>query len=250
MFQNWMPFFGHSSGWSGTAVQTERTMYLIAGTAETFTNLRQTDPMRMGGTFARCVAVPSSALLSMARRTADATGWREIPGYDGAYQISWEGQVRTWRWRGTHYLKEPKLLVQFVRKPRGNNKRSARRYVKLTDPQGRTKDVAVIRLMVEVWFGGYPPGKVAYHKNGNTADHCYTNIGFITPRELGKLTGAKSRRMPVAKVNKAGEVVAFYSSARKAAKANHMSYQAVLDRCHGKIKKPFAIDGYTYRFEK
>ena len=39
-------------------------------------------------------------------------------------------------------------------------------------------------------------------------------------------------------------------SARAAAKANHMSYQTVLDRCHGKVKKPFALDGYTYQFDK
>lgn len=186
----------------------------------------------------------------MPRLNPDATGWRDIPGYDGAYQISWEGQVRTWRWRGDHFLKEPKLLAQYIRKPRGKARRSARRYVKLTDPSGRAKEVAVIRLMVEVWFGGYPPGKVAYHKNGDTTDHCYTNIGFIEPRKLGQLTGAKAKRQPVAKVNEAGEVVDLYPSARKAAKANHMSYQAVIDRCHGKIKKPFALDGHTYRYEK
>ena len=176
--------------------------------------------------------------------------WRDIPGYAGAYQISWEGQVRTWRWRGSHYLKEPKLLSQYIRKAHGERRRSNRRYVKLTDPDGKSKEVAVIRLMVEVWLGGYPPGKVAYHKNGDTTDHCYTNIGFIEPRKLGQLTGAKAGRQPVAKVNEAGEVVAIYPSARKAAKANHMSYQAVIDRCHGKIKKPFALDGHTYRYEK
>lgn len=196
------------------------------------------------------MAALSSALHPMARLDPDATGWRDIPGYDGAYQISWEGQVRTWRWRGDHFLKEPRLLVQYIRKPRGKARRSARRYVKLTDPSGRAKEVAVIRLMVEVWFGGYPPGKVAYHKNGDTTDHCYTNIGFIEPRKLGQLTGAKAKRQPVAMVNEAGEVVAIYPSARKAAKANHMSYQAVIDRCHGKIKKPFALDGHTYRYEK
>ncbi len=35
----------------------------------------------------------------------------------------------------------------------------------------------------------------------------------------------------------------------KAVKANHMSYQTVLDRCHGKVKDPFALDGFTCRFE-
>lgn len=185
----------------------------------------------------------------MARLDPGATGWRNIPGYDGAYQISWEGQVRSWRWRGDHFVKEPKILTQFIRKPRGGARRSARRYVKLTDSQGRSREVAVIRLMVVTWFGGYPPGKVAYHKNGDLTDHCYTNIGFATPRELGRMTGGKASRRPVAKVNAAGEIVAYYPSARKAAKANHMSYQTVLDRCNGKVKKPFALDGHTYRFD-
>lgn len=183
-------------------------------------------------------------------RPLDTSEWRDIPGYDGAYQISWEGHVRTWRWRGTHWLKEPKLLTQYTRKPSGKRRRSGRRYVKLTDANGKARGVAVLRLMVEVWFGGYPKGMVAYHKNGDLTDHCYTNIGFTTPRKLGQMTGAKSGRIPVAKVNAKGEVVEIYPSARKAAKANHMSYQAVLDRCNGKIKRPFALDGHTYRFEK
>lgn len=175
--------------------------------------------------------------------------WRDIPGYDGAYQISWSGQVRTWRWRGSHYLKEPKMLTQYIRQKRGKGRKSNRCYVKLTDSNGNAKEVAVIRLVVEIWLGGYPPGKVAYHKNGNLMDNSAGNIGFITPRQLGKITGAKSGRMPVAKVAQDGNVVEIYPSARKAAKANHMSYQTVLDRCHNKVKKPFALDGYTYRFD-
>ena len=130
----------------------------------------------------------------MARRI-DTNQWRDISGYDGAYQISWEGQVRTWRWRGSHYMEEPKLLKQYVRR-HGKSKIRRRCYVKLTDAKGKSKEVAVMRLMVEVWFGGYPPGKTAYHKNGNFRDHCYTNIGFATPRELGMMFGAKAGRMP------------------------------------------------------
>lgn len=177
------------------------------------------------------------------------TDWRDIPGYDGAYQLSRGGQVRTWRHRGGQFLKEPKLLTPYLRKPRANRKRSARLYVKLTDANGNAKEVALMRLMVEVWLGGYPPGMVAYHKNGNTRDFDMYNIGFITPRKPGKATGSKATRRPVAKVNEAGETVAFYPSARAAARANHMSYQAVIDRCHGKVKKPFALDGHTYRFD-
>ncbi len=178
----------------------------------------------------------------------DTNAWRDIPGYGGAYQVNFEGQIRTWRWRGEHWLKEPRLLTQYVRKPRGKSRRSGRRYVKLTDAGGKSREVAAIRIMADVWLGGCPPGKVAYHKNGVLTDHHYNNIGFATPQKLGQMTGAKSGRKPVAKVDERGEIVEYYPSARTAAKANHMSYQTVLDRCNGKVKKPYALDGHTYQF--
>lgn len=177
--------------------------------------------------------------------------WRDIPGYDGAYQISWEGKVRTWRWRGDRFLKNPKLMTPYVRKPRGKDKkRSPRQYVKLTDREGVSREVDVMGLMVNVWLGGCPEGKVPYHKNGITSDHCASNIGFLTSKELGRLTSAKAGRIPVAKVAPNGEIVAWYPSARAAARANNMSYQTVLDRCNGKIKKPYALDGHTYIFDR
>lgn len=58
----------------------------------------------------------------------------------------------------------------------------------------------------------------------------------------------RSRRRPVAKIDSAGNVIAVYSSAREAARANFMSYQAVLDRCNGKVQKPYVLDGFTYQF--
>lgn len=175
--------------------------------------------------------------------------WRDIPGYDGAYQISRMGDVRSWRWRG-RCSKKPHLLTQYKRQPRGNGHRSNRYYVKLTTPDGKAREVAVIGIMVDVWLGGRPPGMVAYHRNGDLADNCLHNIAFATPKELGTKTGAQSSRRPVAKVDKSGEVVSVYPSARAAARANHMSYQTVLDRCNGKVKNPYALDGHDYRFEK
>ncbi|MBO3280033.1 hypothetical protein [Intestinimonas butyriciproducens] len=127
--------------------------------------------------------------------------------------------------------------------------RSGSYIVKLTSADGKTREAAVLGLMVDTWLGGRPPGMVAYHRNGDLADHCLTNIAFTTRRSLGKKTGANAARRPVVKITPAGEVVEAYPSARAAAKANHMSYQAVLDRCNGKVKKPFALDGYDYRFE-
>lgn len=175
--------------------------------------------------------------------------WRDIPGYNGAYQINRMAEVRCWKWRGRR-TKVPHFLAQYRKKSRGNGRRSGRYFFKLTGPDGKAREVAVIGLMVDVWLGGRPPGKVAYHRNGDLADSCLHNIAFATPRELGAKTGAQSSRRPVEKIDTSGDVVAVYSSARAAARANRMSYQTVLDRCNGKVKNPYALDGHNYRFEK
>ena len=174
--------------------------------------------------------------------------WRDIPGYGGAYQISREGEVRSWRWRGAHLAKEPHLMTQYIRQGRG--KRGNGRFVKLTSPGGGQKGVPVMKLMVDVWLGGPRPGQIPYHRNGDLADNCAHNIAFGTRQQVGRLFGASSRRKPVAKVSPAGEVVAVYPSARAAARANYVSYQTVLDRCNGRIKYPFALLGYTFKFEE
>ena len=171
--------------------------------------------------------------------------WRDIPGYDGVYQISRMGEVRTWFWRGKRLL-EPRIMHQY-NSARGKNENQY--CVKLHCKDGVIRNKLVLTLMVDTWFGGKPPGMVPYHKNGDLRDHCLHNIGFATRSELGKMTGAKSRRRPVAKISPDGEIVEVYSSARAAARANSFSYQAVLDRCNGKVKKPFAADGYSYRFD-
>lgn len=170
--------------------------------------------------------------------------WRNIPGYDGFYQINDEGDVRSWRYKSGRSRK-PRMLVPFMRK-RGEDGHA--RYVKLTDAQGGAKDVKVLTLMVDIWLGGCPAGMVPYHKNGDLNDNYVGNIAFTTPRALGKQTGAQSKRKAVFKIAPDGEVVKMYHSAREAARKNHMSYQTVLDRCNGKVKCPFALDGHDYRF--
>lgn len=173
--------------------------------------------------------------------------WRPVPGFGGMYEISDMGAVRSWRKRGSRKVKSPHLLTAFVRK-RGANGRGL--FVKLTDENGTGRDVSVMGLMVDVWLGGKRPGLVPYHKNGDLADNWVGNIAFASRRELGKRTGASAARIPVAKVTPEGEIVEVYPSARVAARENHMSYQTVLDRCNGKVKKPFALDGHTYQFER
>lgn len=170
--------------------------------------------------------------------------WRDIPGYEGRYKISRDGEIMSMagRWGKPH-------LVKAYRSKR--KRATSRPYiVHLTSLDGKEHTAGVLQLMVKVWIGEKPAGMVAYHKDGNLGNNALYNIGFITRKELGRMSGSKTvNTRPVAMIDPYGEVVAWYDSARKAGKANHMSYQTVLDRLNNKVKNPFELTGYSFTWE-
>lgn len=171
--------------------------------------------------------------------------WRDIPGYEGLYQASRDGQIRkVWK-SGKVSLMQPN------RKTAGRSKEihRDRLFIRLAK-NGKRKEIAMLKIMVDTFTDGTPEGMVAYHKNGIVTDNHIQNIAFTTRQELGRKTGFRSKSRAVFKVNSKGEEIEIYKSAREAARANHMSYQTVLDRCNGKVKNEFALDGHTYRFEE
>ena len=170
--------------------------------------------------------------------------WQEVKGYDGKYQASFEGQIRR-----IYKTASPRILQPYKKKT--GNKNAARRwlFVKLTDKNGKTKECAVHRIIAEVFWGSCPDGCVVRHKNELLTDNCAANLEYISRRELGRLTGASARRKPVVKINKKGEIIGNYSSARACGRKNFMSYQTIIDRCNGKTWTIFAPDGYAYSWD-
>ena len=165
--------------------------------------------------------------------------WKDIPGYNGKYQCDREGNFR-------RVYKSGKTRP--IRPYRKNGMRN-KIVVHLTDDNGKTSQRLVIGIMAITFLGPAPPGCVPYHKNGALTENHINNIAYINRKELGKITGQKSRRKPVAKINDSGNIVEVYPSARAAARDNFMSYQTVIDRCNGKVKSAFAPDGFAYAWE-
>lgn len=165
--------------------------------------------------------------------------WKDIPGYNGKYQCDREGNFR-------RVYKSGKTRP--IRPYRKNGTRN-KIVVHLTDDNGKTSQRLVIGIMAITFLGPAPPGCVPYHKNGALTENHINNIAYISRKELGKKTGANSRRKSVAKINRFGEIVEVYPSARAAAKENFMSYQTIIDRCNGKVKSAFAPDGFAYAWE-
>ena len=152
--------------------------------------------------------------------------WRDIPGYDGKYQVDMNGVVRRIYKSG-----KTRQMTPYHKKMSG----SQRLVVKLTK-DGKPKEEILMQLVARAFLGLPPPGYVPHHENGCQSDNYIQNIEYISRRELGKKTGKNSRRQPVVKIDETGEIVEVYSSAREAAKQNFMSYQTVIDRCNGKCK--------------
>lgn len=173
---------------------------------------------------------------------ADATlieKWKDIPGYNGKYQASTEGNVRRVFGSG-----KTRAMMPYHKKMSG----SQRLIVKLTK-DGKSKEEVLLGLIAKTFLGPVPPGMVPYHKNGLQSDNYLNNIAYITRQELGTRTGSRSRRKPVVKLDTSGQDVAFYRSARQAAKENFMSYQTIIDRCNGDVKRGPAPDGFEYAWD-
>jgi hypothetical protein len=170
--------------------------------------------------------------------------WRDIPGYNGRYQINREGDIRSWAPHGGRYSKgtasKPHILKQY---------KNQRRYVVyLKNGDNKHAPVSVFRLMVKTWFGDIPDGMVSYHKNGDIRDHNINNIGFVTKQQLGKMTGGKMNRKPVKRLDKRSGQWEFFPSVTAAAKASYMSYASLRRRMHGDFKE-YAKEQYVFAFD-
>ncbi len=164
--------------------------------------------------------------------------WRAIPGTDGIYLISREGDVRKRFKSGKVTDIKPQTKATGKSKPK---------IVHLTIA-GRRKEYTVSKLMQITWMDPPPPGMVLYHKNGEKSDNHLENLGYITRHELGKRTGHKSNGTAVFKIDKNLNEIEIYKSAREAARNNYMSAQTVIDRCNHKIKSEFEIADYSFRW--
>lgn len=162
--------------------------------------------------------------------------FKPIPGYNGIYEIDTFGNIKKTRGNKAGKMKPTVKKGHFT--------------IRLQTPSGVRKEERVHKLVQFTFLGSTPKGKVLYHKNGDKQDNCVNNLGFIDRKNLGKMTGHKSKQKAVIKLDECGEVVQVYRSAREAGRDNFMSYQTIMDRCNGKVKSKFAPDGYQYIWDE
>lgn len=99
--------------------------------------------------------------------------WRDIPGYEGVYQVSDTGLVRRMKTGGNTYI--GKILVS----PVGS---SGYPFLLLFVNASR-KHWKVHQLVMLAFVGQRPAGKEINHKNGIKTDNRLENLEYITHQE-------------------------------------------------------------------
>lgn len=98
--------------------------------------------------------------------------WVPLLGFDGLYEISDDGLVKTLTYRG-YKRRTPRLLTQ--------HSIYGYRYVTLTKDR-RTYSVRVHRAVLGSFSGHYPPGMDCAHQNGVWDDNRLENLAWMTPK--------------------------------------------------------------------
>ena len=108
--------------------------------------------------------------------------WKCIPGYEGIYQASTLGRIRSHPRKTTetslHGMRHWKCRIL---KGRGNNYSTGSR-VSLWK-NGKQRDFLVARLVATAWVDGYESEMTVNHINGDRLDNRIENLEWVTLRE-------------------------------------------------------------------
>jgi hypothetical protein len=99
--------------------------------------------------------------------------WLPIPGYEGRYDVSDEGRVRSWLTNRGRDV--PRILAQAVH-PDGY-------YQVALHKDGKQRTVKVHKLVMLAFVGPLPPGMETRHMDGDSRNNRRANLRYGTPTE-------------------------------------------------------------------
>lgn len=105
--------------------------------------------------------------------------WKDIEGFEGRYQISNLGRVKSLS-RYVQFGKQRRFVPEYIRKEK--SKPNGYRYVQL-NLNGKEKDFHVHRLVAKHFVPGYFDGAHVNHKDGNKANNTADNLEWCTRSE-------------------------------------------------------------------
>ena len=108
--------------------------------------------------------------------------WKDIPGYEGLYQASTLGRIRTAEGKTTSSARFPvRVWKQRIMKPKISRNKKGRYDMRVELWKGKEhKTLLVSRLIALTWCEGYKEGMTVNHKNGNPLDNSAANLEWLS----------------------------------------------------------------------
>ena len=134
--------------------------------------------------------------------------WKDIPGYEGRYQASNTGKIKSMNYRHTGV---PRILT-----PSKNN--SGYQTVYIYNADKKYRDCTVHRLVWKTFVGQIPEGLQVNHKDENKSNNSLKNLEIVTPKQNANygtrnIRAAQSKSKPIAKIDMvSGEILKEYPS--------------------------------------
>lgn len=174
--------------------------------------------------------------------------WKDIPGYEGYYQASSFGQIKSFKRRGNW---KDRIL-----RPNRN-----RRYliVNLKIPGVNTKELLVHRLIAETFISNPENKPIVNHKNGNKHDNHVDNLEWVTYSKnnqhafdmglISKENLARSHQKKIDQFDSNNHLIKTWRSIKEAGENLNLSRSGISRCCNGR-KGYSQVGGFIWKFHK
>lgn len=186
----------------------------------------------------KAIKAPKKAVRSKVQSLKGEV-WRDIAGFEGLYQVSNLGRVKSLRSNRNREIILKKIAA------------STGYYIVNLYKDGKCTSQAIHRLVAMAFIEGYRPGLVVNHIDENPKNNDVSNLEWVTQRQNALHGTALQRRvggesMPVLQMTPDGKVVKEYKSAAEAMRQTGIPTANISHVCHGRRK--FA-GGYIWKFK-
>lgn len=142
--------------------------------------------------------------------------WKDIPGYEGLYQASTEGRIRTCEGKITASARFPtRVWKQRIMKQKIHKNKKGRADARVCLwKDGKEKTHLVSRLVAKTWCDGYSEGLTVNHKNGQPLDNRAENLEWCSLTDNIRHAfdfGLVSSQLTTTLISDSGEELSFKS---------------------------------------
>lgn len=146
--------------------------------------------------------------------------WKDIPGYEGLYQASTHGRIRSLDRVITYAKNRKRTNPGRVLSPHPNTSSESKHLGVKLYKDGKQKGHQVHRLILITWKGPCPPGMQCCHEDGNAQNNKLSNLRWGTRQENEQDRIKHRGKGCVAVCRSDGH---FYQSIAEAARENNTS---------------------------